>query len=992
MSKDKKIKKDTKNDNKKSEGADSNILSAKAQKKRLFNQKQKEKIINKKKSKVVGQISTLNNQNTTPKQKEDWVAKINAIKQKGPSKPVKANDTQTTSSNQEKKNLETKTPTLAPQNTNTQQKDLKMPKKTEFKQKSTPIPVKTNEIQSSNSKPEKKDFKEDSTIKSTNKLTHYQKNLLYQKQKRADKKPFVKKTTTESEIVPEEKKDLYGKAEKLYLSKEAKIRVSSSSGGSNDFLIKKQADKGTLKDKISSLCVLIEENPKFCVKNLDSLLSITRNRDKKFSYVALEALKTLMTKNLKTHFLGACLFQTYVQKKPDMTETDLLDAYLCHGLKMFLSKFYKVLEDKLKDPLDYFRKKTIDFVCAFAKEFQDLENNGFLKLIVNKLGDSEEHIIQSLLKTQDIVINKNTNLAVKIQKEVQVLLNRQNLPSRVKFMAYTLLANVDYEKVQDKLVCTKSQEIFSKQCKELLNDDFTEESSKDQNQCLRGINRILPNLKDKEFITKFVTEHADYLFKLAHTSVPRVKIQILQVQYHILKSDQYSSQNLNRYYRVVYEMCLNPGIINSNLNEIFLEVLFNCMKDDLTSDRVHSFIKRLLQMAIHSEANVVVSILALIQKVGKARTDLSAFDISGKTMKNLLNDDDSEAPEDVEDSEDSVQESVHESTNSEKEDETEKYIKDMPSTSTNKPKKLEEHEEGFSYLTLTSNYDPYKIEPIYSGAKNTLYFELQYFLEHYHPTVRKIAEAIVEEKRFGAKSIEVSGNPLLDFSNNGFLNRLIQQKPKKRALYRKQNLMKRGRLGKYAYEEPFNVKDIYSTKQNSENENFIRKYFETKVNRLSYLEKRESKKTKKPENADIEEQEIDKYADEMFENELKKTDGQEDDDFMDGFDEDGDQSFSDDAPISDDEEEGMRQQGRDLEDDSMDEGQDGMNAEDFDDDMMADDFEIDEDEMRDADGFLGKRSKNLMAKKQGNRPSQSSLKNLQNKGLKSYNPKKKVKK
>ena len=154
-----------------------------------------------------------------------------------------------------------------------------------------------------------------------------------------------------------------------------------------------------MKDKISSLCVLIEENPKFCVKNLDSLLSISRNRDQKFSYVALEALKTLMTKNLKTHFLGACLFQTYVQKKPDMTETDLLDAYLCHGLKMFLSKFYKVLEDKLKDPLDYFRKKTIDFVCAFAKEFQDLENNGFLKLIVNKLGDSEEHIIQSLLKT-----------------------------------------------------------------------------------------------------------------------------------------------------------------------------------------------------------------------------------------------------------------------------------------------------------------------------------------------------------------------------------------------------------------------------------------------------------------------------------------------------------------------------------------------------------------------------------------------------------------
>ena len=170
-------------------------------------------------------------------------------------------------------------------------------------------------------------------------------------------------------------------------------------------------------------------------------------------------------------------------------------------------------------------------------------------------------------------------------------------------------------------------------------------------------------------------------------------------------------------------MCLNPGIINSNLNEIFLELLYNCMKDDLTTDRVHSFIKRLLQMAIHSEANVVVSILALIQKVGKARTDLSAFDISGKTMKNLLNDDDSEAPEDIEDSDESEHESEQKSVNSQN-DETEKYIKNMPSTSTHKPKKLLETEEGFSYLNLESNYDPYKIEPIYSGAKNTLYFEL----------------------------------------------------------------------------------------------------------------------------------------------------------------------------------------------------------------------------------------------------------------------------
>jgi hypothetical protein len=191
-----------------------------------------------------------------------------------------------------------------------------------------------------------------------------------------------------------------------------------------------------------------------------------------------------MTKNLKKTFLEAEIFQAGIlsikkaAKGIALTETNLTDAYLGHGLKMFITKMEKVLADKLKDPTQFFRKKTVEVCCGLAKEFELLDNNIFLKLIINKLGDQDEKIVGSLLKTLDIVMNKNANLAGKIQKEVQVLLNRSNLPERVKFMAYTLLANVDYSKVTDQRVCSNSLTLFCKESQGLLREYEDERDSK----------------------------------------------------------------------------------------------------------------------------------------------------------------------------------------------------------------------------------------------------------------------------------------------------------------------------------------------------------------------------------------------------------------------------------------------------------------------------------------------------------------------------------
>jgi hypothetical protein len=213
------------------------------------------------------------------------------------------------------------------------------------------------------------------------------------------------------------------------------------------------------------------------------------------------------------------------------------------------------------------------------------------------------------------------------------------------------------------------------------------------------------------------------------------------------------------------------------------------------------------------------------------------------------------------------------------------------------------------------------------------------------------------------------------------------EKPKKRALYRKQNLIKRGRLGKYHYEDPYSVKNLLQgtpASSTGDSEGFIRKYFENRVNRLDYMDKRDKKharragkKNKQSEDdIEVEEEEMDKFADDLFEKELQKTDkkkpgGQDDsDDFFDeeneefdGSDNEADQGEMDGDEGSEDTfvgdgfdgengENGMYMDANSLGSD------DELNVDDFDEDMRAEVMEMEEEEEeRDEDGFLGKRAK-----------------------------------
>ena len=151
-------------------------------------------------------------------------------------------------------------------------------------------------------------------------------------------------------------------------------------------------------------------------------------------------------------------------------------------------------------------------------------------------------------------------------------------------------------------------------------------------------------------------------------------------------------------------------------------------------------------------------------------------------------------------------------------------------------------------------YDPLKREPKFSNADSTPLFELSVLSNHYHPTVKLWAEKLLR-----GELIEYAGDPLLDFGIANFLDRISYKNPKSAEKLAKM----KGKLRMADSEQPVNTYDFKSAIliNQREEEQFLYKFFKEKA----------PKKQKKGEFEDEEEDmELDKFADEVIEKEMKK--------------------------------------------------------------------------------------------------------------------------
>lgn len=221
----------------------------------------------------------------------------------------------------------------------------------------------------------------------------------------------------------------------------------------------------------------------------------------------------------------------------------------------------------------------------------------------------------------------------------------------------------------------------------------------------------------------------------------------------------------DRFYATLYAVLLRPGLERSSSLSMIFGLLFQAMKADTSNKRVAAFIKRLLQVAIGSPANVACGALFTVSEVLKAKASLWAA---------------------ITQPEDHAEESMH--------DAEEDPAHDTPEPYPGQPERPEqrtgaEEREGAvgvpqgrigmaqegrgvdaQVWPKEGDYSMKKRAPQYAGAERACCWELSVLSRHVHPSVAMMARTLL-----AGTSILYNGDPLADLTVLAFLEKFVKR-------------------------------------------------------------------------------------------------------------------------------------------------------------------------------------------------------------------------
>ena len=438
---------------------------------------------------------------------------------------------------------------------------------------------------------------------------------------------------------------------------------------------------GTLSDKISALTLSVQESPVHNMKALDALIALAKKRSRGQAVEVLRALKDLLgpgsllpsDRKLKAFATQPGLLSVFGKAHKDWTSSDPLPAPLQEThlvawayedwLKTAYFEILKIIESWCNDEIVFARGKAVDYIYELLRDKPEQEAN-LLRLLVNKLGDSDKKISS---KTSYNIIQLETShplmKATIINSIESDLLFRPGQSMHAKYYAViTLNQTVLSAKEED--VAKKLLEIYFSQFLSLLAKPepakpavpsantialnkkgerqggggapgkraqqklISEEKKsigdaeyreKMVSAVLTGVNRAMPYTKtDDESFDK----HIDTLFRVTHSSNFNTSIQALMLIQQLCGSHQAAS---DRFYRTLYESLLDPRLLSSSKQAMYLNLLFKALRADLQVKRVEAFAKRLLQVVAMHQSPFACAVIYLLRELEAVFPNLQSF-------------------------------------------------------------------------------------------------------------------------------------------------------------------------------------------------------------------------------------------------------------------------------------------------------------------------------------------------------------------------------
>ncbi|KAI8630400.1 CBF-domain-containing protein [Xylariaceae sp. FL1651] len=530
---------------------------------------------------------------------------------------------------------------------------------------------------------------------------------------------------------------------------------------------------GTMSDKVSALTLVVQESPVHNIKALENLMALGAKRSRGPALSALAALVDLLgpgmilpsDKRLRTFPSQLGLIGTLQKHNTKswsigqplpgkITKEHLLSWYFEDWLKDAYFKMIQSLEVWCDDEVEYARTKAIDQVFALLRDKPEQESN-LLRLLVNKLGDRDRKIASraSYLLLQLLTTHPRMKQVV-VRSIEQDVIFRPGQNTRAKYYAVntlnqTILSTKEPE-LADSLLriyfgmflsLLKSGELG--QLDSMLDGPNTDKKPKHQKRrarpskdadeksqigagdkeaaeklvsaILTGVNRAVPFSQADQ---STLESHLDTLFRITHSSNFNTSIQALMLIQQLSANKHIATE---RYYRTLYESLLDPRLITSSKQALYLNLLYRSLKTDVDVRRVKAFVKRMLQILNLHQPSFVCGIIYLAIELCVTFPDL-------KTLLSVPEEDDLEEtalPT-------ASNASVHSTIN------------------------------GNESAKVGNTYDGRKRDPEYSSAHLSCLWEILPFLKHYHPSVNVYATNLLTGQKVNQKP-DLANHTLIAF-------------------------------------------------------------------------------------------------------------------------------------------------------------------------------------------------------------------------------------
>ncbi|KAI5274240.1 CBF-domain-containing protein [Aureobasidium subglaciale] len=530
---------------------------------------------------------------------------------------------------------------------------------------------------------------------------------------------------------------------------------NNSASSSHKFLSTIMAS-GTLEDKISALTLLVQESPLHNTKAFETLLGLAKKKSRNQALMAVAAVKDLLgqgdvlpgNRKLRAFVKQPALAKIVEEHHTvwrvgsplpnGLDKTHLIYWAFEDWLKKQYFELLKILESWCGDEVEYARSRAITYVWELLRDKPEQEEN-LLRLLVNKLGDKDKKIAS---RTSYLLLQlENTHPAMKgiIVNAIETeSLFRPGQAAHAKYYSIITL-NQTILSVKEPEVANKLLDIYfglfiqflkprshakakaqkvqggggkggkmaAKKAKALEQADTadSELNEKMVTAVLTGVNRAFPFAKTDD---PTFEAHLDTIFRVTHSSNFNTSIQALMLIQQISATKHFSA---DRFYRTLYESLLDPRLITSSKQIMYLNLLYKSLKMDINVKRVQAFVKRLLQTITLHEAPFVCGVLYLV----------SELETAFPTIRNMIRE-----PE------------------ADPEDEEEHFV-DAPEdeeTSSMHPSRVDQTREQTAPAV---RYDARKRNPEHSNADRSALWEILPLLSHFHPSVAIFAEALVNQ-------------------------------------------------------------------------------------------------------------------------------------------------------------------------------------------------------------------------------------------------------